>query len=140
MVLVETLLTHADHDDGEGHVGHMFALVLFGSILENEIGTKKFLSLFFLAGLFASIASIPFYNAVLGASGAIFGVIGALAVLKPKMTVWVYGMPMPMIIASLVWAAIDVLGVFIPSNVANIAHLSGIFVGIIFGFIIRIKR
>ena len=118
---------------------NMFALALFGIILENEIGTKKFLLIFFISGLFASLASIPFYNAVLGASGAIFGVIGAVAVMKPKMTVWVYSMPMPMFLAAIIYAAIDVLGIFIPSSVANIAHLSGIVVGIIFAFVIRLK-
>ena len=118
---------------------NMFALALFGLILENEIGTRKFLLIFFISGLFASLASIPFYNAVLGASGAIFGVIGAVAVLKPKMTVWVYSMPMPMFLAAVIYAAIDVLGIFIPSSVANIAHLSGIVIGIIFAFVIRLK-
>lgn len=116
---------------------NLFALVLFGLILEGTIGTKKFLILFFSAGLFASIASIPFYNAVLGASGAIFGIIGALAIIKPKMVVWVYGMPMPMFLAALIWAIVDVLGIFIPSNIANLAHLFGILIGIVFGAIFR---
>lgn len=116
---------------------NMFALALFGTILENEIGTRKFLYLFFLAGLFASIASVPFYNSVLGASGAIFGIIGALAILKPKMIVWVYGMPMPMFLASIVWAVIDIFGIFIPGSVANIAHLSGVLVGIVFTLFVK---
>ncbi len=118
---------------------NMFALALFGTILENYIGTKRFLSIFFLSGLLASLASIPFYNAVLGASGAIFGIIGALAVLKPKMVVWIYYIPMPMFVVAIIYAAIDILGVFVPSNVANIAHLSGIVVGIVFAFILRTK-
>lgn len=118
---------------------NIFALALFGTILEHNIGTRKFLWLFLSAGLFASLASIPFYNAVLGASGAIFGIIGALAFLKPKMVVWVYGMPMPMALAALIWAAIDVLGIFFPSNVANISHLSGAVVGIVFASFIKIK-
>jgi len=118
----------------------MFALALFGTILEHNIGTKKFLYLFFSAGLFAGLASILFYKAVLGASGAIFGIIGALAILKPKMIVWIYSMPMPMVIASLVWIAIDILGIFIPSNVANITHISGILVGISFGIIIKLNK
>ncbi len=116
---------------------NMFALALFGLILENLIGSRKFLLLFFLSGLFAGMASIPFYNSVLGASGAIFGIIGALAVLKPKMMVFVYGLPMPMILASLIWVGIDILGVFVPSDIANIAHLSGILVGIVFGIVLR---
>src|SRR3989338_7746842 len=119
---------------------NLFALALFGTILEHNIGSKRFLFVFFLSGLFASIASVPFYNSVLGASGAIFGIIAALAVIKPKMVVWLYGMPMPMILALFIWAAIDIIGIFVPSQTANIAHLSGVLVGIVFGFHLRPVR
>ncbi|MBS3168368.1 rhomboid family intramembrane serine protease [Candidatus Woesearchaeota archaeon] len=118
---------------------NMVSLAIFGLILENEIGSKRFLYLYFSAGIFASISSIPFYPAVLGASGAIFGIIGSLALLKPKMTIWVYGLPMPMFVAAILYAIIDLLGVFAPSNVANIAHLAGILVGVLFGLILRTK-
>lgn len=119
---------------------NLFALALFGSILEHNIGTRKFLFIFFSSGLFASIASVPFYNAVLGASGAIFGVIGTLAIIKPGMVVWLYGVPMPMILALFVWVGIDILGIFVPSQTANIAHLSGILVGVVFGFYLRFRN
>lgn len=112
---------------------NLFGLALFGVILENIIGTKKFLKLFFIAGLVASLASVPFYDRVLGASGAIFGIIGMLAILRPKMVIWLYGMPMPMFIALIVWAVIDIFGIFFPSGTANIAHLAGLAVGIVLG-------
>lgn len=114
---------------------NLFGLALFGSILEHIIGTKKFLKLFFISGLIASLASIPFYSRVLGASGAIFGIIGMLAILRPKMAVWLYGMPMPMILALFIWAAIDIFGIYFPSGTANIAHLGGLAIGIIAGII-----
>ena len=114
---------------------NLFGLALFGIILENIIGTKKLLRLFFIAGLAASLASLPFYDRVLGASGAIFGLIGMLAILRPRMVIWLYGMPMPMFIALMVWAAADIFGIFFPSGIANIAHLAGLAIGIIFGII-----
>lgn len=114
---------------------NLFGLALFGIILENIIGTKKFLKLFFIAGLVASFASLPFYAQVLGASGAIFGVIGMLAVLRPKTVIWLYGMPMPMILALFVWAAIDIFGIFFPQGTANISHLAGLAAGIMAGII-----
>ena len=40
---------------------------------------------------------------------------------------------MPIFIAGIAWAVGDVMGVFNPSNVANIAHLSGMFFGLIMG-------
>lgn len=117
---------------------NMFALALFGTILEKIIGGKRFLAIFFAAGLSASIAAFFFYNASLGASGAIFGILGAVAILRPRMVVWLY-VPMPMIVAIFVWAAIDLTGFFYPSGVANAAHLAGLGAGLVFGFALRKK-
>jgi len=117
-----------------------FALVLFGSILERLIGGRKFLTVFFVAGILANIFSLNFYNSSLGASGAIFGIIGSLVVIRPWLPVWAFGLPMPMILAGTVWAVGDVIGIFVPSNVGNIAHLSGMLFGIILGFLYRKKK
>ena len=113
---------------------NLFALALFGIILESIIGTRKFLILFFVSGLAASVVSLPFYTRVLGASGAIFGILGMLGILRPKLTVWLHHMPMPMIVALFVWGAGDVIGIYAPSGTANIAHLGGLFIGVIAGF------
>lgn len=130
-----TLLTAIFLHSGVVHLLYnLFALALFGSILENIIGTRKFLILFFVSGLAASFASLPFYTRVLGASGAVFGIIGMLGILRPKMTVWLYHMPMPMILALFVWAIGDIIGIYAPSGTANIAHLGGLAIGVIAGF------
>lgn len=116
---------------------NLFALALFGSILEKFIGGKKFLLVFFLSGIFANLISVNFYPASLGASGAVYGILGCLAFLKPGMMVWAFGFPMPMFIAAILWTAGSVLGIFMPSNIGHIAHLSGILVGFIFGALLR---
>lgn len=116
---------------------NLFALGLFGSILERLIGTRRFLLLFFATGIGASLASVFFYDAALGASGAIFGVIGALIVIRPGLPVFVFGLPMPIFVAGIIWAAGDVIGVFLPSGVANLAHLSGLALGLVIGFFFR---
>jgi len=41
---------------------NLFALVLFGSILEKLIGSKRFLTVFFVTGILANVVSINFYN------------------------------------------------------------------------------
>ncbi len=116
-------------------------MVMFGSILEQLIGSKRFLLVFFTAGLLSSIASTFFYNAVVGASGAIFGVIGALAVLQPTLTVWVYYIPMPMYVAAVVWAIGDLFGFIVPTGIANAGHLAGLATGLAAGFMMRgLKR
>ena len=47
---------------------NVFALGLFGSMLERLIGSKRFLIVFFFTGLFANLISVNFYDSSLGAS------------------------------------------------------------------------
>jgi membrane associated rhomboid family serine protease len=125
--LITTIFLHAD-------VSHllynMFALVLFGMILENIIGQKRFLAIYFVSGFLASVGSLFLYNGAVGASGAIFGVLGTLALLRPRLQVWVYFIPMPMIVAAIVWATGDIIGLFVPGRTANLAHLIGLGLGL----------
>lgn len=122
---------------------NLLALVLFGSALETFIGSRRFLLVFFVTGICANIISVLFYPSSLGASGAIFGVIGALIFIRPGMVVWAFGMPMPLFVAGILWAAGDLLGAYgfltgnPIDNVGNIAHLSGMFFGFIFGAVYR---
>ena len=138
LLKVYTLITAIFLHSGIPHLFYnIFGLALFGSILEHIIGSKKFLILFFASGLIASLISIPFYASVLGASGAIFGILGMLGILRPRLTVWLYSMPMPMILALFVWGAGDVLGIFAPTCTANIAHLGGLAAGVVVGLVYR---
>ena len=118
---------------------NLFALILFGSILESLIGGKKFLIVFFVTGIIANLIAVNFYPSSLGASGAIFGVIGALVVIRPLLVVWAFGLPMPIFLAGILWVVGDLIGLFVPSNVGNIAHLSGMFFGLILGLVYRKK-
>ncbi len=119
---------------------NLFALILFGLILEKFIGAKKFLLVFFISGIIANLIAINFYNLSLGASGAIFGIIGCLTILKPNMPVFAFSIPMPLFIASIIWIIGDLIQTFVPSNIGTIAHLSGIIIGILFGFFYRKKQ
>ncbi len=120
-----------------------FALALFGSVLERFIGGRRFLLVFFTTGILANLVSVNFYDSSLGASGAIFGVIGALIFIRPLMTVWAFGLPMPIFVAGIFWIGADVLGAvgfFVGNpidNTGNIAHLSGILFGFLFGWFYR---
>jgi len=116
---------------------NMFALALFGFILESLIGSRKFLIIFFSTGIIANLIAVNFYNSSLGASGAIYGILGALIIIRPTMIVWAFGLPMPMFIAGILWVVGSIMGIIVPSNVGDIAHLSGIFTGILFGLLYR---
>ena len=114
-------------------VSNLFALILFGFILEKVIGSRKMTIVFFVSGIVANLIAVNFYNSSLGASGAIYGIMGCLNILRPKMVVWAYSLPMPMFLAAIVWVVVGIFGVFMPSNTGHIAHLSGIAVGVLFG-------
>lgn len=120
-------------------LGNMFALGLFGLLLEGTIGSRKYVYVLLAAGVIGNLGGVfGGYNRVLGISGAIYGVFGALAVLRPKMIVWAAGMPMPMIVAALGWTFMDVVGAFAQaSNTGHLAHLGGIVAGVIAGFLLR---
>ncbi|MFH1589170.1 MAG: rhomboid family intramembrane serine protease [archaeon] len=120
---------------------NMYALFLFGGLLEQKIGSKRFLMLYFGAGIIAGFVASFFYPAALGASGAIMAVLATLIVLMPQLKVLFFlVIPMPFWVAGMVWIALDVFGVFFPSGVGNIAHLVGMAIGLLYGFYLISKR
>lgn len=123
-------------------VYNLFALIFFGLALEKLIGGYRFLILFLVSGIIANVIAVNFYSSSLGASGAIYGIIGCLAILNPFMFVWAFGLVLPMFIAAILWIAGDIMGVFGigGSDVGYIAHLSGVGVGIIFGLFLRVLK
>lgn len=113
---------------------NLFSLVLFGLILEGVVGARRVLWLFVVSGILVALATpLTPYTRVLGASAAIFAIIGALVALRPRMVIWLDFVPMPMAVAGLVWIAIDVFGIFYPTDVANYSHLIGMAIGFAVG-------
>lgn len=113
---------------------NMFVLFMFGTVLEKKVGSMWFVLIYFAAGITGSLGfdllSEPGILAV-GASGAIYGVMGALAVLVPRMVIYFYGIPMPMYVAGILYAAIELLFLGRADNIAHSAHLLGLVGGFI---------
>ncbi len=130
-----TMLTYIFLHGSFAHLFYnMFALALFGSILERVIGGKRFLFVFFVSGIFAGVGSILFYTATIGASGAIYGVMGTLAVIRARMVVYMGFVPMPMAMAVALWAIGDFIGFFSPAGqTAYASHLFGLAFGLAYG-------
>jgi rhomboid protease GluP len=82
--LFTVALTHG----GILHLGfNMYSLMVLGSPLEAAYGKQKFLIVFFFSLLTGSLTSAYFaslYSASVGASGAIFGLFGALAIVGKR--------------------------------------------------------
>jgi len=116
---------------------NMFALFMFGIYLEPRISERRFLTVFFVAGVLGNAAYMLMspYGTIpaVGASGAIYGVMGMLAILQPSLTIYIFYMPMPMIFAAALWTITEFLGLFVPGDIAHEAHLAGIIVGALFG-------
>lgn len=139
--VVTSIFMHADFP----HLFfNMFALFVFGIQLESAIGSRRFLVLFFLAGVVGNVgymvtSSNPDIPA-LGASGAVFGIVGAMAVMRPLAMVYIGYAPLPMILAAFLWGVSEFLGLFVPSNIARGAHLGGLFIGLAYGIALRIRN
>lgn len=151
-IFVTSIFLHANTETVNGvetvYLSHiffnMFALFVFGIYLEPRIGSKNFLLIFFLSGIIGNIgymATAPGSDIPgIGASGAIYGVMGTLAVIAPFLIVYVAGLlPMPMIAAAGFWTLMEFFGLFYPSDVAHGAHLFGLFFGITIGLYMRAR-
>lgn len=113
---------------------NMFALYVFGPELERLTGKLRFFTIYMLAGILANVLTFfvqPLNYTSVGASGAIFGIFGAYLAL-----VYYTRKTMPQfkqLIVPLV--AISVVMTFIQPNINVTAHLGGLAVGFILGFI-----
>jgi len=137
-----TILTSLFIHAGFWHIiANMFTLYFFGRQLSRLVGRNSFLAVYFIGGivgniLFMLLAS-PF-TPLVGASGAIFAIGGALAVMRPKIKVLIFPVPVPVPL----WAAIIGIFVvlsFVPS-IAWQAHLGGLIVGLIAGYFFRMRE
>jgi hypothetical protein len=133
-----TIVTHIfTHGDVQHLLYNMFGLALFGFILERIIGSKKFLLVFFSSGITSGLVGLFFYHSLIGASGTVYGIMGFLGIIRPKMVVWTLGVPMPMVAALFVWGAFNFAGLFTGGQIAYVGHLGGLAVGVLMGLHFR---
>ncbi len=85
------------------------------------------------SALFILLAS-P-YSVAIGASGAVFALGGALAVMRPKLRVFVFPIPVPLPLWSAVIGGFLIISLF--PRVAWQAHLGGLVFGLIAGYFFR---
>ena len=118
---------------------NMIGLYMFGSILENIWGAKRFLNYYLLCGLGAAALQLGIsayndqYTILLGASGAVFGLLVAFAMMFPNTELQLYFV-IPVKAKYLVagYAAFELFnGFYANDNVAHFAHLGGLIVGVI---------
>lgn len=163
------LITHMFMHDPENFMHILFNMLIlwmFGSVLENFWGAKRFLNFYLVCGIGAALvqmAMIPFeitrsaenlnpgvpldllggvirdgidHYSMIGASGAIMGLMAAFAYLFPNTELYIFFVPVPIKAKYLipVYVLIDLFGGLNRSqgdNVGHFAHLGGALVGLI---------
>ncbi|PID60040.1 hypothetical protein CSB45_00690 [candidate division KSB3 bacterium] len=112
---------------------NMWGLYLFGRYVLKQMGTQRFLTLYFLSGISGALLWLLFnWNSrvpVIGASGAVFGVMMAAALYFPEMRIMLLIPPIPLKLRTfvLIYAAIEIFSEFsaMQSGIAHLAHLGG---------------
>ena len=132
-----------------GDLSHLFfnmlALLIFGTAIERALGSKEFLLMYFVIGMCSGLFSLgvyygfgrfllangiqpwTFYISLIGASGAIYGLLFAYAVLFPRAIIYIWGLiPVPAPLMVFGYAIIEFVSQFVSSsNVAHMTHLAG---------------
>ena len=115
-----------------------YALYVLGSQIESFLGKFKFTIIYFLAGIMGSLFSITFNGNVasIGASGAIFGLMGSLLYFGYHYRVYLgnalKSQIIPLIIANLFFG-------FIMAGVDNAAHIGGLIGGLLVTVAVGVK-
>lgn len=153
--LITLLTTMFLHADLMHLIGNMWFLWLFGDNLEYSLGRLRFLIFYLLAGLLASLVHIfttsDIFLPVIGASGAISGILGGYVVLFPKNKIRAFIVllfrpvffSIPAWFYTFVWFAGQMAYAGASTSIAYMAHIGGFMAGMalvsIFSRKIKIK-
>ncbi len=150
-----TFLTSMFMHGGIGHLFvNMFSMVFIGSLVEKLLGKKRYFWFYIISGLVASLFFVIFayilflmgypqdFNAVaVGASGALFALVGFLMVITPNLPVLLFFIiPSKMKYAGpglliILW----LISVLADLPIGNTAHFGGLIAGVAYGFYIKKK-
>lgn len=144
-----TLVTYMFLHGGWIHLtGNMLFLWVFGDNIEDAMGHIRFIMFYLMCGIFAALAHtymLPDSDLpLIGASGAVAGVISAYLILHPKVKVWVLALWRIPIRITAAWA----LGIWILAQIVSLffaneeaiawwAHLGGLLAGAVFILFMR---
>ena len=140
-IIVTSMFVHG----GLWHIlANMITLYFFGRYLCSLVGGKKFLIVYFVGGILGSgfyILLAPPFSIAIGASGAVFALGGALAVMMPRLRVFVFPIPAPLPLWVAVIGGFLILSLLpllrILPYIAWQAHLGGLAFGLAIGYFFR---
>lgn len=149
-----TLLTYMFlHGDWIHLIGNMLFLWVFGDNVEDAMGHARFLVFYLACGVFAGLTHALMMpdspDALIGASGAVSGVVSAYLILHPRVRVWVLALKfIPLRISAALalglWILFQVLMLFVPqmpgAATAWWAHIGGLVAGAVLIPILKDRR
>jgi len=142
---IYTLFTSMFVHGGFGHIlSNMIVLFFMGLAFEHRVGSKKFLLIYILTGfsaaIFYSLFNLNSPIILIGASGAIFGILGAFAAAYPADKI-IFPIPVfivilariPVWVAAVMFAALETFyfAFVVGDNIAHLAHIGGIISGVV---------
>jgi membrane associated rhomboid family serine protease len=122
-------------------LGNMLMLFVFGTAVENRMGSRAFILYYLLCGIGAAVFSLALSNIIgvspfVGASGAVLGVALAFAMFWPDAELVVFPIPVPIRARTLValLVGLDVLFYFLTpgDGIAHLAHVGGVLFGYLY--------
>lgn len=135
-----TLITHMFvHANFDHLFWNMLFLFFFGVELERRVGESRFLEIYVISGLAAALGQmLVSTGTLLGASGALYGVMGCLAIIAPEIRVLLFFIiPLRIQYAVVLFAFMDFMMMGTGDSIAHAAHLTGLLVGLAFGYMMR---
>jgi len=135
------LLTSMFLHGGVAHLAvNLFGLYQLGTLYEAMFGSRRFLLIYFVAGIAASVTSMLHIapdGFSVGASGAIFGILGAFVFSVRRSPKWRHERSARGIVNQVIfWIAANIIiGMQIP-QIDNAAHIGGLVAGLILGFVL----
>ena len=130
------LFTYMFMHAGWSHIlFNMFALWMFGYVLENFWGSRRFLVYYLVCGIGAGVCNllVPGRGLTVGASGAVYGILLAFGMMFPNERIYFYFLiPIKAKWFVIGFAALELLeGLFYADGIAHFAHLGGMLFGLL---------
>ena len=135
LVWFTSLFLHA----GPSHLFfNMLGLFFFGKILEEETRPAWFFAVYFISGLlgnFVFMFTSP--SVVVGASGCVFGIMGAAMLVNPTKLIHFYVFPLPVGVVAITFILVETFVIYFQADfgqVAHYSHIAGLATGAVFAF------
>lgn len=135
--IVTSMFLHADI---EHLVNNMLLLFGLGAMIEKEVGHLSFAILYFMTGIGGNVASLLYkmmmgevYVNSIGASGAVFGLIGVLLVLSLTPSIQIPNATPTRILVVIGYSIYCGIN---ETSIDNAAHVGGVLCGVVFGVIL----